>query len=127
VEADVSSSIPEPKPQSKSASPVKVYISSAVFKRSYDPVPPTDEIQSHSPIPPLRNGSFDRANRARDLVQRFKQARADPATATEKRRAIRQQARTDGVYSNFQALLNQGGSTFHHSAPSPELKCSERT
>lgn len=108
-----------PDPPSKSTSPVKVYVSAAMFKRAYDPVPPTDT-QSSSPIPPPPNGLL---NRARELVQQFKQARADPATATERRRAIRQQAKTDGVYSNFQALLNQG----HNPTSTPELKCSERT
>jgi hypothetical protein len=49
------------------------------------------------------------------LVQQFKDARADPATATAKRRAIRDQARTEGVYINFQRFLN-----------TPELKCSDR-
>ncbi|KUJ06206.1 uncharacterized protein LY89DRAFT_678976 [Mollisia scopiformis] len=119
INVDLSSSMPKPEPQSKSTSPVKVYVRSAVFKRSYDPAPPTD-IPSSSPVSPPPDRPFDPINRARELVQQFKQARADPATATEKRRAIRQQARTDGVYSNFQALLNQ-------SAPNPELKCSERT
>jgi hypothetical protein len=120
--AKVDSSCLMPDPPSKSTSPVKVYVSAAVFKRSYDPVLPTD-IQSSSPIPPPPNCSSNPISRARELVQQFKQARADPATATEKRRAIRQQAKTDGVYSNFQALLNQG----HHSTSTPELKCSERT
>jgi hypothetical protein len=71
-------------------------------------------------ISPPPDRPFAPVNRARELVQQFKQARADPTTATEKRRAIRQQAKTDGVHSHFQALLQRP-------TPNPELKCSERT
>jgi hypothetical protein len=94
--------------------PTRVYVKGAVFKRSSNPI----DIQSSSPI--LPNHSLDPINRARALVQQFHQARADPATAAETRRALRRQARTEKVYSEFQALLNK------QDPSNLELKCSER-
>jgi hypothetical protein len=132
VQEDPSSSIYEPPSASTSrASPLKVYVGAAVLNPaaqtkvdsaspSYT-IPPT-EFQSS---PPAQNRSFDPIQRVKVLVQRFKQARMDPATATEKRRGIRQQAKAEGVLPAFQALLKQEDPTLpppHH----PELKRSER-
>ena len=142
VKEDLSSSIPEP--PSKSTSPLKVYVRGVVFKRSYDPTPPPEvesrspthessnpsshptplaDIHSSPPIPPVKLSSYP-MDRVRALVQRFKQARNNPTTATEQRRAIRQQARAEGLLASFQALLKQGDPP---SDPISELKCSERT
>lgn len=138
VKGDLSSSIPEP--PSKSASPLKVYVGAAVFKRPYDsalltqaksssPPPasscPTPQTNIHSspPTPPSKLSS-DPMDRARALVQQFKQARNNPITAAEQRRAIRRQARAEGLLVSFQALLRQADPP---SDPISELKCSERT
>jgi len=117
VKVDLSSLMTEP--PLKSTSPLKVYVGAAVFKRSYDPTPPTD-IHSSPPIPPAKLSS-DPMDRVRALVQRFKQARVDPRTATDKRRAIRREARAEGLLASFQSLLKQGDPP---SDPISELKCS---
>ncbi|MCJ1360897.1 MAG: hypothetical protein MMC33_010906 [Icmadophila ericetorum] len=137
VKVDLSSSMSAP--PSKSTGPVRVYVGAAVFKRSYDstrptqaksssppaassscPTPPTD-IHSSPPIPPVKLSS-DPMDRVRDLVHQFQQAKSNPITATAKRRAIRQQARAEGLLASFQSLLKQD--LFN---PNPERKCSERT
>jgi hypothetical protein len=135
VKVDLSSS----EPPSKSTGPVRVYVGAAVFGRSYDSALPTQarssspppassscptlpaDIHSSPPILPVKLSS-DPMDRVRDLIRQFKQARSNPITATERRRAIRQQARAEGLLASFQSLLKQDLST-----PNPELKCSERT
>jgi hypothetical protein len=137
VKTDLSSSRPEP--PSKSTGPVRVYVGAAVLKRSCDSTPPRQakssspppasssgptlptDIHSSPPVLPVQPSS-NPMDRVRALVQQFKQARSNPITATEQRRAIRQQARAEGLLACFQSLLKQDSST-----PNPELKCSERT
>jgi hypothetical protein len=96
-------------------SPAKVYVRGVVPRE----LPSPANIKSSSPTP-LPNRSLDPINRARALVQQFRQARADPATATQRRRAIRQQARVENVYSDFQAFLSK------QDPSTPELKRSEQ-
>jgi hypothetical protein len=101
-----------------------------VLKRSHDSTsatqpqssspPPASDIDSSPVIPPVKLSS-DPMDRVRALVQRFKQARSNPATATEQRRTIRQQARAEGLHVSFQSLLKQDVSTSN-----PKLKCFER-
>lgn len=128
VKGEPSSSIPE-RP-SKCAGPVRAYVGAAVLERSHDSTPAT-HLQSSSPppatdidaspvIPPVKLSS-DPMDRVRALVQRFQQAGSHPATATQQRRTIRQQARAEGLHTSFQSLLKQDVSTLN-----PKLKCFER-
>jgi hypothetical protein len=98
---ELGSAISEPPP----SSPVTVYVSGV----SVGTLPPTSTPADPPPSTPAPGSRpyLSSASRAKELVQQFNDARADPATATAKRRTIRDQARADGVYALFQRLLAQ--------------------
>ena len=116
---DLSSSIPEQPP--RPSSPLTVYVTGASVPPMFGTILPTPAKPSPSPSSSAQPSSArtlpDPVGRAKELAQQFLDARLDATTLSMNRRAIRNLARAEGVYVNFQRFLNQP----------TELKRSDRT
>ena len=69
---------------------------------------------------------FDPLKRAKGLVDLFHRIKNEPGDPTQRRKAIRRQAREEGIQGEFQKLLYLGSRDPPTTPTAPELKCSDR-